>query len=157
MAKRETTSTVQHWGSFFGGAKGNFDIEKSPVTVTLPGTVAEVGTSNSTEYALLTNGSLYAWGLGTQGQLGDGLRVNSFTSPVRVHFPAGVKIASIPGDVMPYDTGLAVDTRGNVWGWGASGEGQHDEGDPDHEHVDAQMVGETAGDAGDQLAVVGSG
>ena len=124
MAKRETTSTVQHWGSFFGGAKGNFDIEKSPVTVTLPGTVAEVGTSNSTEYALLTSGSLYAWGLGTQGQLGDGLRVNSFTSPVRVHFPAGVKIASIPGDVMPYDTGLAVDTRGNVWGWGDNGGGE---------------------------------
>lgn len=124
MAKRETTSTVQHWGSFFGGAKGNFDIEKSPVTVTLPGTVAEVGTSNSTEYALLTSGSLYAWGLGTQGQLGDGLRVNSFTGPVRVHFPAGVKIASIPGDVMPYDTGLAVDTRGNVWGWGDNGGGE---------------------------------
>ena len=40
--------------------------------MTLPGTVAEIGTSNSTEYALLTDGSLYAWGLGTQGELGDG-------------------------------------------------------------------------------------
>jgi hypothetical protein len=52
----------QALGSFFGGTPGNPDIEKSPVTVTLtvtvPGTVAEVGTSNSTEYALLTNGSL---------------------------------------------------------------------------------------------------
>jgi alpha-tubulin suppressor-like RCC1 family protein len=55
--------------------------------VTVPGTVAEVGTSNSTEYALLTNGSLYAWGLGTQGQLGDGRSANSFTRPVRVRFP----------------------------------------------------------------------
>jgi alpha-tubulin suppressor-like RCC1 family protein len=97
---------------------GNFDIEKSPVTVTVPGTVAKVGTSNSTEYALLTDGRLYAWGLGTQGQLGDGGRVSSFAQPVQVRFPAGVRIASIPADVMPYDTGLAVDTRGNVWGWG---------------------------------------
>src|ERR1039457_640242 len=124
MANQETTSTVGHWGSFFGGPKGNFDIEKSPVTVTLPGTVSEVGTSNSTEYALLTNGSLYAWGLGAQGQLGNGRKGNSFSSPVRVRFPAGLKIASIPADVMPYDTGLAVDTRGNVWGWGDNGGGE---------------------------------
>ena len=110
-ATPQTASTVRHWGSFFGGTEGNFDIEKSPVTVTVPGPVAEVGTSNSTEYALLTNGSLYAWGLGTQGQLGDGRSANSFARPVRVRFPAGVRIASIPADVMPYDTGLAVGVR----------------------------------------------
>ena len=64
-----------HWGSYFGGRKGRiFDIQTSPVAVTVPGTVAEVGTSNSTEYALLTDGALYAWGLGTHGQLGDGGR-----------------------------------------------------------------------------------
>ena len=120
----QTTSTVRHWGSFFGGIEGNFDIEKSPATVTVPGTVAEVGTSNSTEYALLTDGSLYAWGLGTQGQLGDGGSANSFARPVRVRFPAGVRIASIPADVMPYDTGLAVDTSGHVWGWGDNGGGE---------------------------------
>ena len=124
MATQETTSAVRHWGSFFGGVKGNFDTEKAPVTMTLPGAVAEVGTSNSTEYALLSNGSLYAWGLGTQAQLGDGLRVNSFTRPVRVRFPAGVKIASIPADVMPYDSGLAVDTHGDAWGWGDNGGGE---------------------------------
>jgi alpha-tubulin suppressor-like RCC1 family protein len=117
-AEPKTTSTVRHWGSLFGGPVGNFDIEKSPATVTVPGTVAKVGTSNSTQYALLTDGLLYAWGLGTQGQLGDGGRLSSFAEPVQVRFPAGVRIASIPADVMPYDTGLAVDTRGNVWGWG---------------------------------------
>ena len=90
----------------------------------MPGTVAEVGTSNSTEYALLADGRLYAWGLGTQGELGDGSRVNSFTTPVRVRFPAGVKIASIPADAMPYNTGLAVDTDRNVWGWGLNGGGE---------------------------------
>jgi alpha-tubulin suppressor-like RCC1 family protein len=123
-AQPKTTSTVRHWGSFFGGPRGNFDIQKSPVPVTVPGPVAEVGTSNSTEYALLTNGTLYAWGLGSDGQLGDGRRLNSFARPVQVRFPAGVRIASIPADVMPYDTGLAVDTRGNVWGWGDNGGGE---------------------------------
>ena len=92
--------------------------------MTLPGTVAEVGTSNSTQYALLADGSLYAWGLGTQGQLGDGRKESSFARAVRVRFPAGVKIASIPADAMPYDTALAVDTKGRAWGWGLNGGGE---------------------------------
>jgi alpha-tubulin suppressor-like RCC1 family protein len=118
------SNTVRHWGSFFGGREGNFDLEVSPVTVTLPGAVTEVGTSNSTQYALLADGRLYAWGLGTQGQLGDGNERNSFTQPVRVRFPAGVKVAYLPTDAMPYDTGLAVDTRGHAWGWGRNRGGE---------------------------------
>jgi alpha-tubulin suppressor-like RCC1 family protein len=118
------TSSVEHWGSFFGGSNGFYDLHTSPVAVRLPGTVAEVGTSNSTEYALLTNGSVYAWGLGTQGQLGNGATENSFETPVLVHFPRGVKIASLATDAMPYDTGLAIDTHGNAWGWGINTGGE---------------------------------
>jgi alpha-tubulin suppressor-like RCC1 family protein len=120
---RSSTGIVEHWGSFFGARRGNFDIERSPVALTLPGTVVEVGSSNSTEYALLANGSLYAWGMGGAGQLGDGSSANSFSKPVRVRFPAHVKIASIPTDAMPFDTGLAVDTEGRAWGWGRNGGG----------------------------------
>jgi alpha-tubulin suppressor-like RCC1 family protein len=123
-AGRAAGTVVEHWGSFFGGPVGNFDTQTLPTTVLLPDKVTEVGTSNSTEYALLANGSVYAWGLGTQGQLGDGSLGNSFIVPVRVRFPAGVKIASIPTDAMPYDTALAVDTSGRVWGWGANGGGE---------------------------------
>ena len=119
-----TVTRVGHWGSFFGGTPGNVDTRRLPVPVTLPGTVAEVGSSNSTEYALLTDGSLYAWGLGTQGQLGNGRLEDSPGQPVRVRFPAGVKIASIPADAMPFDTGLAVDTEGHAWGWGDNGGGE---------------------------------
>jgi alpha-tubulin suppressor-like RCC1 family protein len=124
MTAPAASTTLQHWGSFFGNTNGNVDTLASPVNVTLPGTVAQIGTSNSTEYALLTNGSLYAWGLGTQGELGDGSLENSFSTPVQVRFPAGVTIASIPADAMPFDTGLAVDTNGNVWGWGNNGGGE---------------------------------
>jgi len=119
------STQVEHWGTFFGASRGvNYDTTTVPAAVTLPGQVAEIGTSNSTEYALLTNGRLYAWGLGTVGELGDGGRSNSFTTPVLVRFPRGVKIASIPTDVMPYDTALAVDTTGHVWGWGVNGGGE---------------------------------
>ena len=114
---------ARHWGSFFGNTNGDVDTHWWPATVRLPGQIAQVASSNSTEYALLTNGSLYTWGLGSQGELGDGGTANSFEKPVRVRFPAGVKIASLPADAMPYDTGLALDTRGRAWGWGKNAGG----------------------------------
>jgi alpha-tubulin suppressor-like RCC1 family protein len=125
VVQQQPTSIVEYWGSLFGGMKDtNYDTRLSPTAVALPGRVAEVGTSNSTQYALMTDGTLYAWGLGSQGQLGDGSSQNSFGQPVRVRFPRGVKIASIPTDAMPYDSALAVDTRGRVWGWGNNGGGE---------------------------------
>ncbi len=108
------SATVDHWGAYTGSGQST---NLRPVSVSLPGPVTEVGTSNSTEYALLNNGTLWAWGTGSDGQLGDGSRRGS-SSAVQVQFPPGVRIAWIPTDVMPFDTGLAVDTHGNVWGWG---------------------------------------
>jgi alpha-tubulin suppressor-like RCC1 family protein len=106
--------SVAYWGTFAESTSQHL----SPVTVSLPAPVAEVGTSDSAVYALLTNGSLYAWGTGTHGQLGDGGTTSSFTTPVRVTFPAGVTIASIPVNSDPYDTAFAIDSTGHVWGWG---------------------------------------
>ena len=112
---------IRHWGEFTGG-KVN-DMRLSPVTVPDPGSspVVQVASSNSTEYALLADGTLWAWGLGTQGQLGNGTYKNSLRTPVQVKFPGNVSIASIPVNSMPFDTGLAVDTTGHVWGWGRNG------------------------------------
>lgn len=108
------SATVDHWGAYTGSTENT---NLRPVSVSLPGPVAEVGTSNSTEYALLNDGTLWAWGTGSDGQLGDG-RTKGSSFPVQVQFPSGVRIASIPTDVMPFNTGLAVDTHGDVWGWG---------------------------------------
>jgi alpha-tubulin suppressor-like RCC1 family protein len=123
VAGHQVSGWVEHWGSVFGNTRGYVDTERSPEIVRLPGHVVQVASSNSTQYGLLANGSLYAWGLGTQGQLGNGRWASSATA-VRVRFPAGVKIASIPDDVMPFDSALAVDTRGQVWGWGDNGGGE---------------------------------
>jgi alpha-tubulin suppressor-like RCC1 family protein len=113
---------VDHWGSYSGGGSTGENLR--PATITLPGQVAEIGTSNSTEYALLTNGSVYSWGLGTHGELGNGTNQNSLGLPQQVRFPGGVRIAWIPTDVMPYDTALAVDTQGHAWGWGYNRNGE---------------------------------
>jgi len=81
------------------------------------GTVRQVSTSNSDGYALTTTGAVYAWGAGAQGELGDGSSTTVSLTAIRVHFPAGVKIASLP-DPMPFDGGMAIDTRGRAWAWG---------------------------------------
>ena len=117
------TASVAHWGTFVDLFRASLP-RTSPVRLSLPGRVAEIGTSNSDDYALLTNGRLYAWGLGTHGQLGNGGQANSVSRPVKVQFPPGVKITSIPVDVMPYDTGLALDSTGHLWGWGLNSAGQ---------------------------------
>ena len=119
------TNTVYHWGALFGSKSSGTDDELTvPTAMSLPGPVKEIATSNSTEYALLTNGAVYAWGDGTDGQLGDGSSSNSFDQPVKVTFPSGVVIKSPATDAMPIDTALAVDEDGNAWGWGSNSFGQ---------------------------------
>jgi hypothetical protein len=81
------------------------------------GTVRQVATSNSTGYALTRAGAVYAWGTGTQGELGDGTTTRMAGTAVRVRFPAGVHISQLPNP-MPYNGGMAIDTRGAVWAWG---------------------------------------
>lgn len=110
---------IEHWGAF----GKQVDPRLSPVSLVLPARVTEVGSSNSAQYALLANGEVYAWGEGKAGQLGDGRTANSFTKPVRVQFPHGVRIASIATDVSPWNTALAIDTTGHAWGWGLNAGG----------------------------------
>jgi alpha-tubulin suppressor-like RCC1 family protein len=117
LAQSAVGARVTFWGTFAGSTSQH----SSAVTVSLPAPVAEVATSNSAVYALLTNGSVYAWGVGTYGQLGDGGTANSLTTPVHVKFPAGVRIVSLSVNSGPWNTAFAIDTTGHVWGWGANG------------------------------------
>jgi alpha-tubulin suppressor-like RCC1 family protein len=120
----QTSGTViEHWGVY--GADGKLaDLHVSPVPLTLPAPVSQIGSSNSTQYALLTNGQVWAWGMGGNGQLGNGTTKNSFATPVQVMFPQGVSIASIPTDADPYNSAFAIDTTGHVWAWGYNEQGE---------------------------------
>jgi alpha-tubulin suppressor-like RCC1 family protein len=94
----------------------------NPTPDDFQGNVVQVATSNSTWYAIKANGSVKAWGVGNKGQLGNGTEQNSMT-PVTVQFPADVHIAYM-ADTSPQASALAVDTTGQVWGWGSNSYGE---------------------------------
>jgi len=122
-----TPGEVQHWGAYFGDSNPR---DTSPqlwpagLSFPDPASVVQVGSSNAAQYALLADGTVWAWGQGKFGELGNGGNQNSFASPVQVQFPAGVQIAFLATDAMPFDTALAVDTNGNAWGWGLNQRGE---------------------------------
>lgn len=90
----------------------------TPTPVTgIRGTVVQIASSNSDGYALTSAGTVWAWGAGAYGELGNGATPKDVTTAVQVGFPAGVKITSLPNP-MPFDAGLAIDSTGHVWGWG---------------------------------------
>ncbi len=68
--------------------------------------------------ALKSDGTLYAWGGNSDGQLGDGTTTNR-TTPVQVTGLSGV--SSIASSA--YDA-LALKSDGTVWTWGANDVGE---------------------------------
>ena len=114
------TPTVYTWGQL--GFDGR--LLDAPTTVSgISGTVAQIATSNSDLYVLTSTGTVWAMGDGANGELGNGGTVNSESTPVQVQFPAGVTIASL-AYIGPFDTMTAIDTSGDVWGWGYNREGE---------------------------------
>lgn len=83
--------------------------------------------SNSSSYAICTNGTLWAWGSNNSGQLGNGSFINSFF-PVQV---SGLtNIIAVAGSSPAYYQinfpahTLALKDDGTVWAWGYGGNGQ---------------------------------
>jgi len=83
--------------------------------------------------AMKSDGSLWAWGLNSSGQLGDGTTINK-TSPIRIGTATDwTEIAAGPG----YNMALKLD--GTLWGWGENGVGQLGDGTTTHKPTPVQM------------------
>ncbi len=77
-----------------------------------------IAAGGSSSYALKADGTVWSWGLNTNGQLGDGTTTQR-TSPVQVSSLTGV--TSIAAGA---SHGLALKSDGTVWSWGLNGNGQ---------------------------------
>lgn len=116
-------TTVSRWGVVGNAGKiAPLELARPTAVEGIDGIVVQIATSNSDGYARTSSGEVYAWGVDSDGELGDGRTTPYETRVVRVRFPAGIRIASLPNP-MPFDAGLAIDTTGHVWGWGLDGAG----------------------------------
>ena len=106
----------------------------TPITIDLPGKALQVAGGDTTQYALLEDGTVVAWGTNDEGQLGNGpmgatgelgrypkpsitpVRVTGLTNVIQIE--AGKKHA------------VALRKDGTVWAWGTRDEGAIGDGQP---------------------------
>lgn len=110
-----TTRRLWAWGSNTNGQLGYGTpgtASPTPKLVTLATQFTAIATGANTAYALDTTGKLWAWGVNTKGQVGDGtLTVRTVPTAVAA---SGVYTAIAAAGSRAF----ATDVNGRVWAWG---------------------------------------
>jgi alpha-tubulin suppressor-like RCC1 family protein len=114
------------WGRNDSGQLGDstFNSKNIPVRVHLPGDITgykSIVTGNNHSFVIANDGSLWAWGDNSLGQLGDGSKKNQST-PIEIDVPAGS--GSFWAVAAKGNQTIALKTDGTVWAWGCNSFGQ---------------------------------
>ncbi|BDR52684.1 hypothetical protein KIM372_05910 [Bombiscardovia nodaiensis] len=114
------------WGANTSGQLGNGNTtnQLTPVAISMPAgvnTYTQVSPGENHTLALGDDGTAYAWGSNTSGQLGNNTTVNSL-SPVKVQIPAGVfHFTSLSAGS---SHSIAIGDNGLAYAWGSNQYGQ---------------------------------
>ncbi|MDR0497568.1 MAG: hypothetical protein LBH42_08145, partial [Treponema sp.] len=100
------------------GKSGNESYTLTPARIGNDSDWVFISAGNSQSHAIKRNGTLWGWGSGTSGQLGDGTET-SRTSPVQIG--RDTDWASVSGG--DFFT-VAIKTNGTLWAWGGNGHSQ---------------------------------
>jgi alpha-tubulin suppressor-like RCC1 family protein len=120
------TGNVYCWGNGDSGQIGN-DASSNvnvPTAVTMPSGVTSfrsIASGVRTNCAIANTGTVYCWGFGANGEIGNGAN-NNVNVPTAVTMPAGV--ASFSSVSTTYNFSCAVANTGVVYCWGYGGYGQ---------------------------------
>ena len=119
-----STGAVYAWGYNGYGELGNGSEQDAatPTPVKFPaGTnITAVAGQFYASLALTSTGKVYAWGDGSEDELGAGA-VSIATRPVAVRVPAGTIVKSIGAGAV---NGFAIATTGQLLGWGLNTQGE---------------------------------
>lgn len=120
-------SSNQLWGWGYG-ASGQLGSGSSPTWTWSPTLIAsgktfsKISAGSQSSLALDSTGHLWAWGLNTSGQLGNGTSAKS-PSPIAVN-PANTYSEIFTGEYFS----MALDSANDLWSWGANESGQLGDG-----------------------------
>ena len=135
---RRIDGTVWTWGDNMYGQLGVGPLPSmtnAPGQVTGLSGITTVSTSYNHSLALTSDGTTWAWGWNSNGQIGDGTTVDRFT-PVPISGLAGV-VAIAAGS----QHSLAVTAGGTVWAWGRNSRGQLGDGTTADRFLPAPVAG----------------
>jgi alpha-tubulin suppressor-like RCC1 family protein len=114
------------------GQLGNGTTSNSTTPVTVEGlpvgpTVTQISAGNLTTSAVLSDGTVWMWGDGEYGQLGNGTKTNSDIA-TQVALPSAAAQVYSGGNVTTDGQSLALLQNGQVYGWGNNAYGQLGDG-----------------------------
>jgi len=130
--------TIAAWGSNAVGQLGHNSTnssERNFVTVAGLSGVAGIGAGNYHSVAVTTGGTVYAWGLNTEGQVGDGSLVTTRLAPMAVTGLGSGVIAVAAGG----RHSLALLVGGTLKAWGANEAGQLGDGSTTQRNAPVQI------------------
>ncbi|KQR23299.1 hypothetical protein ASF76_08810 [Microbacterium sp. Leaf151] len=123
--------TLWSWGNNQSGMLGTGDnvSRATPGLVsTLSGTVVQVAAREQTAYAVMSDGTVRAWGANSLGSLGNGLSSGASSSAVTVVTDASSPLSSVTSVAAGTSFCLARRSDGSVFAWGYNAFGQLGDG-----------------------------
>jgi alpha-tubulin suppressor-like RCC1 family protein len=130
--------SVWAWGDDGYGELGNALVrldEDVPVRVVGLTHVIAIAAGSCSGYALLTNGTVWSWGRGDYGQLGDGA-TSDRSVPVQVK-----DLTNVVQVVGGGDMAFALLSNGELWAWGANAYGQLGDGSVTDHDLPVRVLG----------------
>nr|WP_240546060.1 hypothetical protein [Paenibacillus artemisiicola] len=136
----ESDGTVWAWGNNSNGQIGDGSGRpglghSAPIQIKNFSSVVAIDSGANYNLALKSNGTVWAWGDNSFGQLGDG------TTNER-HIPVQIQgLDSIVAISTGTEHSMALKTDGTVWAWGNNASGQLGDGSTTHRYAPVQVQG----------------